>query len=238
LSSLYLMRHGQAGLRHRYDTLSDLGHAQARRLGEYLAAQNISFSALYSGTLSRQQETACEVAGAFQRAGLAVPEIQIDQNWNEFDLDMVYKAIAPRLGAEDPEFQTEHEKLLRQLDDDNSPVHRAWTQCDTLVVRAWVEGRYEVPGESWEAFRERVCGALGTLKRFPSGDTIAVFSSATPIAIWIGMALGLNARHTLRLAGVTYNAALTTMRVREDDLALFSFNGTPHLPEPHLKTYR
>jgi broad specificity phosphatase PhoE len=101
-----------------------------------------------------------------------------------------------------------------------------------------VEGRYEVPGESWEAFRERVGGALETVKRFPSGDTIAIFSSATPIALWIGMALGLNARHTLRLAGVTYNAALTTMRVREDDLALFSFNGTPHLPEPHLKTFR
>jgi broad specificity phosphatase PhoE len=238
LSSLYLMRHGQAGLRHRYDTLSDLGRAQARRLGEYLAAQNIRFAALYSGALSRQQETAGEVAGAFQRAGLAVPEIQIDRNWNEFDLDMVYKAIAPRLSAEDPEFQAGHEKLLRQLNDDNSPVHRTWTQCDTLVVRAWVEGRYEVHGESWEAFRERVCRALETLKRFPSGDTIAIFSSATPIAVWIGMALGLNARHTLRLAGVTYNAALTTMRVREDDLALFSFNGTPHLPEPHLKTFR
>lgn len=238
MSSLYLMRHGQAGLRHRYDTLSDLGRAQARRLGEYLAAQNIRFNALYSGALSRQKETACEVAGAFQRAGLAVPDIQIDRNWNEFDLDMVYKAVAPRLSAEDPEFQAEHEKLLRQLHDDNSPVHRAWTQCDTLVVRAWVEGRYEVPGESWEAFRERVCRALETLKRFPPGDTIAIFSSATPIAVWIGMALGLNAKHTLRLAGVTYNAALTTMRVREDDLALFSFNGTPHLPEPNLKTFR
>jgi len=164
------------------------------------------------------------VAGAFRRAGLAVPEIQIDRNWNEFDLDMVYQAIAPRLSAEDPEFQAEHEKLLRQLHDDNSPVHRAWTQCDTLVVRAWVEGRYEVPGESWEAFRERVCRPLETLKRFLPGDTIAIFSSATPIAVWIGMALGLNARHTLRLAGVTYNAALTTMRVREDDLALFTFN--------------
>ena len=238
MSSLYLMRHGQAGLRHRYDTLSDLGHAQARRLGEYLVAQNINFHAVYSGELSRQQETACEVASAFQRAGRAMPEIQIDRNWNEFDLDMVYKAIAPRLSADDSEFQAEHEKLLRQLDDENSSVHRAWTQCDTLVVRAWVEGRYEVPGESWQAFRERVCRALETLQRFSSGDTIAVFSSATPIAVWIGMALGLNARHTLRLAGVTYNAALTTMRVREDDLALYSFNGTAHLPEPHLRTFR
>lgn len=238
MSLLYLMRHGQAGLRHRYDTLSDLGREQARRLGEYLAAQNVRFNTLYSGALSRQQETACEVAAAFQRAGLALPEIQIDRNWNEFDLDMVYKAIAPCLSAEDPEFQAEHEKLLGQLHDENSPVHRAWTQCDTLVVRAWVEGRYEVPGESWEAFRERVCRALETLKRFPTGDTIAIFSSATPIAVWIGMALGLNARHTLRLAGATYNAALTTMRVREEDLALFSFNGTPHLPEPRLRTFR
>jgi broad specificity phosphatase PhoE len=235
---IYLMRHGQAGLRHRYDTLSDLGRVQARRLGEYLVGQNVRFDALFTGELSRQQETACEVAGAFQRAGLDLPETQIDRNWNEFDLDMVYKAIAPRLSAEDPEFQAEHEKLVRQLDDDNSPVHRAWTQCDTLVVRAWVEGRHEVPGESWEAFRERVCRALETLKRFASGDTIAVFSSATPIAVWIGMALGLNARHTLRLAGATYNAALTTMRVREGDLALFSFNGTPHLAEPHLRTFR
>ena len=238
MSLLYLMRHGQAGLRQRYDTLSDLGREQARRLGEYLVAQNIRFNALFTGELSRQQETACEVVSAFQSAGLAAPEIQIDRNWNEFDLDMVYRSIAPRLSTEDREFRTEHEKLLRQLDDANSPVHRAWTQCDTLVVRAWVEGRYEVPGESWEVFRERVCRALETLKRLPSGDTVAVFSSATPIAVWIGMALGLNARHTLRLAGATYNTALTTMRVRADDLALFSFNGTPHLPEPHLRTFR
>ena len=235
---IYLMRHGQAGLRHRYDTLSDLGRQQARRLGEYLVGQSIRFNALFTGELSRQQETACEVAAAFRRAGCDVPEIQIDRNWNEFDLDMVYKAIAPRLSAEDPQFQAEHAKLLRQLDDENSPAHRAWTQCDTLVVRAWVEGRYEGPGESWEVFRERVCSVLETLKRFPSGDTIAVFSSATPIAVWIGMALGLNARHTLRLAGATYNASLTTMRMREDDLALFSFNGTPHLPDPHLRTFR
>ena len=238
MSSLYLMRHGQAGLRHQYDTLSDLGRTQARRLGEYLVAQQIRFNAVYSGALERQQETAREVAGAFEQAALPIPEIQVDPHWNEFDLDMVYKAIAPRLSAEDPEFRAEHEKLLGQLDDDTSPVHRTWTHCDTLVVRAWVEGRCEVPGESWQAFQERVCRNLETVNSFANGDAVAVFSSATPIAIWIGMALGLNGRHILRLAGVTYNAALTTMRVRDGDLMLFSFNGTPHLPEPHLKTFR
>ncbi len=238
MSSLYLIRHGQAGLRYDYDTLSDLGHTQAGLLGEYLVGQKVRFSAVYSGALTRQSETAREVLGAYARAGIAAPEIQIDPRWNEFDLDAVYRAVAPRLSEDDPEFRAEHEKLLRLLEQENSPVHRTWTLCDTLVVRAWVEGRYDVPQESWQAFRARVSSAVEALNRFPSGESVAIFSSATPIAVWVGMALALEGRHVMRLAGVTYNAAMTTMRVRDGDLALYSFNGTPHLPEPHLRTFR
>jgi broad specificity phosphatase PhoE len=238
LSSLYLVRHGQAGLRHDYDTLSDLGRTQARLLGEYLAAQKVHFSAVYSGALTRQQETAREALSAFVRAGIRAPEIQTDPRWNEFDLDAVYRAVAPRLREDDAEFRVEHEKLLQLLAQENSPAHRVWTLSDTLVVRAWVEGRYEVLGESWQAFRERVSSAVEILNGFPSGESVAVFSSATPIAVWVGMALALEERYVMRLAGVTYNAALTTMRVRDGDLALYSFNGTPHLPEPHLRTFR
>jgi broad specificity phosphatase PhoE len=124
------------------------------------------------------------------------------------------------------------------LEDATSPVHRAWTLCDTLLVRAWVDARYEVPGESWERFCGRIRGCAVTLNRFQAGQTVAVFSSATPIAVWVGMALGLNAQHVMRLAGVTYNSALTTLRVRDGDLALYSFNGTPHLLQPHLRTFR
>jgi broad specificity phosphatase PhoE len=142
------------------------------------------------------------------------------------------------LREDDPEFREEHEKLLQVLAQENSPAHRSWTLSDTLVVRAWVEGRYEVPGESWQAFRERVASAAEAMNGFPQGESVAVFSSATPIAVWVGMALALEGRHMMRLAGVTYNAALTTMRVRAGDLALFSFNGTPHLPESRLRTFR
>jgi broad specificity phosphatase PhoE len=238
LSSLYLVRHGQAGLRHDYDTLSDLGRTQARLLGQYLAAQKVQFSGVYSGALKRQRETAREALGAFAQAGMPAPEIQIDPRWNEFDLDAVYRAISPRLREDDDEFRAEHEKLRQLLAQENSPAHRSWTLSDTLVVRAWVEGRYEVPGESWVAFRERVSSAAESLNGFASGESVAIFSSATPIAVWVGMALALEGRHVMRLAGVTYNAALTTMRIRAGDLALYSFNGTPHLPEPHLRTFR
>jgi broad specificity phosphatase PhoE len=238
LSLLYLIRHGQAGLRHNYDTLSDLGRTQARLLGEHLAAQQVRFSAAFSGALKRQRETAREVLSAMQAAGITAPQVQIDEHWNEFDLDTVYQAIAPRLAADDAEFRAEHEKLQRMLQQEGSPAHRTWTRCDTLMVRAWVEGKYEIPGESWEMFRRRVTGPLERLSRTRSGDNVAIFSSATPIAVWIGLALELNGRHTLRLGGATYNTGLTTMRAREDDLALFSFNGTPHLPAAHLRTFR
>ena len=238
MSSVYLIRHGQAGLRHSYDSLSELGRRQARLLGECLARQNIRFSAIYSGELSRQKETAREVVRMLEEGGIPAPRIKTDERWNEFDLDAVYQAIAPQLAAEDSEFRDEHDELKRMLADDNSPVHRAWTKCDTAVVRAWVEARYEVHGESWIAFQERICTCLDTLSHVPSGETVAVFTSATPMAVWTGMALGLSGRHVLRLAGVTYNTALTTMRLRDGELMLFSFNGTPHLLEPELRTFR
>ena len=238
MSTVFLIRHGQAGLRHEYDTLSDLGRTQARLLGEYLAGQNMRFRAVYSGALNRQRETAREVLGAFTRAGLPAPEIELDPRWSEFDLDAVFNSITPRLRVDDPEFRAEHEKLVAMLADEKSAAHRSWTKCDTLLVRAWVEGRYQVSCESWAAFCERVRGSLETLSRFQSGEAVAVFSSATPIAVWVGMALGLNGTHVMRLAGVTYNAALTTLRIRDGDLALYSFNGTPHLNEPQLRTFR
>ena len=60
MSVLYLVRHGQAGTRENYDSLSDLGRDQARLLGEHFAQQKIRFDTVYSGSLSRQQATAAE----------------------------------------------------------------------------------------------------------------------------------------------------------------------------------
>ena len=58
LSRVYLVRHGQAGTRKAYDSLSELGRRQARLLGEYFVSEKIQFAAAYSGALVRQQETA------------------------------------------------------------------------------------------------------------------------------------------------------------------------------------
>jgi broad specificity phosphatase PhoE len=129
MSSLYFIRHGQAGRRQSYDELSNLGRSQARLLGEYFAAQNIDFHAIFSGALTRQRETASEMADAYARAGRRAPEITIDPTWNEFDLERVYEGMKAPLLRDDAQFRTDYEELVRQMTDEHSAVHRTWSRA-------------------------------------------------------------------------------------------------------------
>jgi len=238
LSSLYLIRHGQAGTRGNYDALSDLGHRQAYLLGQHLAGQNVQFKAFIAGCRNRQQQTAAEVWRAYREAGVAVPDILSEPAWNEFDMTAVFSEFAPLLAEADPGFKQDYEELLRKLEDKDSPIQHAWTDCDTQAMRAWMEGRFPSRTESWVAFRQRVLSTRAALGAYGSGDAVAIFTSATPISIWVAAALGVSDCHIMRLAGVMYNSAVSTLRLRGDDLMLFSFNGIPHLGEPGLRTFR
>jgi hypothetical protein len=70
-----------------------------------------------------------------------------------------------------------------------------------------------------------------------SGESVAVFTSATPIAISIGAAVGAANGRVMRLAGVMYNSAVSTVRLRDRDLTLYTFNSTAHL-SADLRTFR
>src|SRR6266550_1484214 len=135
LSSVYLVRHGQAGTRDSYDSLSELGQRQSRLLGEYFVSQGIEFAAAYTGVMLRQQQTAAQVSTAYTEAGVPFPEIIIDKQWNEFDLAEVYREIGPLLCEADPEFRSEYEEMRRQVEQaagvHDAQVHRRWRSCDT-----------------------------------------------------------------------------------------------------------
>lgn len=242
MSTLYFIRHGQAGTRQAYDALSETGEQQARFVGEFLAGQRIGFKAAYSGDMRRQQRTAEEVRAAYVSHGLDFPSIETDPDWNEFDLDRVYIAIAPQLAAADPQFRRAYEEMQTEMasgrDDPEASIHRRWTGCDIAVVRAWVEGRHPCDAESWEEFRERISGRPDKFDAFSRDANIAIFTSATPTAVWAGLALGITDVRVLHLAGVLYNASVTTLRHRPKKLRLFSFNTVaPHMPEA-LRTFR
>lgn len=234
MSVLYLVRHGQAGTRENYDSLSDLGRDQARLLGDYFRAQKIHFDAVYSGALARQQSTAA--------ATLPGARVVVDPGWNEFDLAQVTVEYAPHLAAVDADFRREYEEMQSAIDASRGahdhPVHRRWNDCDKKIVRAWIESRYEYSGESWPAFVSRIQAALTRITAQPHEGNIIVFTSATPIGIAAAGTLDLTDARAMYVAAVLLNASYSTLRIRPNEIRLFSLNNTPHLPTAAHRTFR
>lgn len=213
-----------------YDVLSSVGREQARALGRWFHRRGVRFDAVVCGGLNRQRLTAQYIIEAM---GDCRP-ITVDLRWNEFDLDEVYAGIGPQLATEDAQFCEEYEELRRESADPASAAHRAWRKCDVMVVRAWIAGRYEYPGESFCDLIARVREARRDL---PRGDNIAVVTSATPIGISIGSALEAPAHLIMRLAS-GYNTAFSEIDVREEGVWVRSFNNAPHLDDERMRTLR
>ena len=232
MSVLYLIRHGQAGTRENYDALSPLGRRQSQFLGQYFREQQIHFEHVYSGALERQQTTA--------REALPHSRIAVDEGWNEFDLAQVFAEYAPHLAAEDADFRREYDTMQAALAESRGahdhPIHRRWHDCDKKVIQAWIAGRYDYSGESWPVFVARIHAALDRV-RHHQGNTI-VFTSATPIGVSAARTLDLIDARAMQIAGVLLNASFTTLRVRPNELRLFSLNNTPHLTDPAHRTFR
>ena len=228
---LYLIRHGQAGSRDNYDLLSSLGKQQAQLLGEHFRAAGISFRAAYAGSMRRQRETAEIVLGAMPEA----PEVRSDARWNEFSLEGLWKTLAPHLQAENEQFARDYAALHAA----NPNVDRVMTSCDVELIRAWMASHPGCDGvEPWKEFRGRVEAPRRDLAEYGSGESVAVFTSATPTAVWCGSALGIEERKIFRIAGVLYNTSFSTLRLRDDEVTLFSLNNTPHLRDTSLRTFR
>jgi broad specificity phosphatase PhoE len=242
LSTIYLVRHGQAGTRNDYDSLSDLGKRQARSLGDHFALQGIRFASAYSGALSRQRQTAAQICAAYSDSDIPFPPIEVDPCWNEFDLENVSRELAPLLCAQNADFRREYEAMLEQVRISNgehaSRVHRKWLPCDTKIVDAWVRGQLPYSGETWKQFCERVLACRLRSDHEETRENILVVTSATPIAIWAGLSLEISDERVMRLAGALYNASYTVIRLRHEQLRLFTFNSASHLAGAGLCTHR
>ena len=88
-----LVRHGQASFgADDYDQLSELGQRQSRRLGAYFRERGLTFEAVITGSLKRQQQTWRGIA-----EGLGQAELQhlVWPGLNEYDSHAVIHAIHP-----------------------------------------------------------------------------------------------------------------------------------------------
>ena len=89
MAQFHLIRHGQASFgAANYDKLSQLGHQQARWLGEYYRARGETFDALVTGDLVRHVETG---EGIQEGLGSSLAA-DLQPGLNEFDFHSIVDA--------------------------------------------------------------------------------------------------------------------------------------------------
>jgi broad specificity phosphatase PhoE len=118
MANLLVIRHGQASFgAENYDQLSPLGQRQADLTGEFLAKMGVTFSAAYSGDLSRQRETGQRVIDQLEKP----PQLIIDPRFNEVQTDEQIEVMMPLLKERDARFAD----LVAAMDTDTKSLKRS-----------------------------------------------------------------------------------------------------------------
>ncbi len=236
MSEIYFVRHGQASFgSDDYDRLSPLGVRQASILARFLAQTGKTFDAVYCGEMERQQKTADALLNHYRENQLAVPRLQIDDSFNEYDSVAVWEALVPEMTAEQPSLAAE----LERLPGDPKAFQRVFSQ----VMNRWTRGEYKASGlPRWDDFTRRVVlGVENITARHGAQKRLAVFTSGGPISVAVRSALGLSDPMTLAISWQLMNASITRIKYNSKGIMLAGFNEVSHLElegDAELLTYR
>ena len=245
MSTLYLIRHGQAsyGIAN-YDQLSPLGVQQARRIGLELAGAPLHaepLDALYAGPLVRQRTTAEHLREAAQESGRELPPITELAELSEYPAFELLRHWVPRLAAEDPSYANlltgaERPEMIALLD-------RAFDH----IIGRWGRGELTVEGvESIADFVARVRRAIEHIVRgHGKGARGAAVTSGGVIGVALQLALGLEPQRTLETMKMVRNASISEFVWRSDgfawrpaDFSMVGFNHVHHLGAAEMLTFR
>ncbi len=216
---LYLVRHGQASFgSDNYDQLSDLGHQQSVRLGEYFAHKGIRFDGLIAGTLKRHRQT---LEGILQGMNHAGEHLEWD-GLNEYDSEAVIAAIHPHKLEKptSPEMYRHHFRLLR----------------DGLAQ--WMAGVVSPRGmPPYRDFVTGVSSALDHVRANHYGQQVLMVTSGGPISTAVGHVLGTSPETTIELNLRIRNSSVTELAFTPKRHMLVAYNAIPHLEDPKYKDW-
>ncbi|MEQ6899979.1 histidine phosphatase family protein [Nocardioides sp. YIM 152588] len=226
---LSLVRHGQASFgADDYDVLSEVGRAQARMLGRWMADVEPHPVSAVRGGMRRHRET---WEGMLDGADWSGVDAEVDPNWDEFD----FLAVLAHHG--------EHTGDTIGHDVDRREFQRYFERATGHWIAAAAEEPYPEP---FADFVARARTALRTAAAQP-GPTVAVTSGGviaalaavllTPGALQVGgdpVALGSLWE---RLNTVVVNTSVTRVLVGASGARLLTFNEHNHL-DRGLVTYR
>ena len=239
MGRLLLIRHAQASfLDQNYDKLSEIGAAQALRLGQYWVRKKMVFQHVFTGPRVRQKDTARIVATVHRDGGVPFPEPVVMKEFDEYHADLVLEHGLPRL----LESNDEARELHRAFQDSSSPTERQvnFEKMFQLLITKWVEGEVVLPSvESWAEFCDRVDRGLSQcMSANGRGQQLPIFCSGGLLGVAMRRALHLSSQDTLRAAWMVRNCSFSEFLFSKDRFTLSTFNAFPHLDDVSLLTYR
>lgn len=215
MTELTLIRHGQANTgatdEASYDRLSDLGHQQAKLLGEHMRRLGQDYRVI-SGGMRRHIETAEGMA-------LTTAPLETDPRLNELDYFALSHAARDYHGVPFPESQADFALQMPQ------------------VLDIWRRNEMGDGIETYESFRSRIFAALSDAA---SDGPAVLVSSGGVIATLTAIALHLETNTKTKMLLTIHNTSVHKFELRNGELFLTQFGATPHLDLPerhHMKTH-
>jgi len=220
MGKIILIRHGQAGFgQSDYDQLSEMGEYQAETTGYFIKQTKLKPTAIYAGTLKRQQKTAEIVK---QHAGFDTDIIH-DPMYNEYNYQGIIDCHLPGLIADNPSIETDIERAFSDFP--------TFERIFSALLGRWISKDYDSSGiESFESYTKRVIQGIDTIAEKQQKDDIAfVFTSGGLIALSMHFLLGLTPITALKLGWSIYNCSLTSFYASGKNYRLETFNSVGHL---------
>ena len=217
MSTLYLIRHGQASFgKADYDVLSEKGKTQAEYLAKYLYESGIICDVVYTGPPLRHTQTAQPFVDLLQTKG-RLPVQKEHPGLAEYRFENILEALLPIISAEDKSFNTD----IKHIFTDNKAFYRVF---EAAVMR-WIKGTDTIPGATWQEFKSRVnAGIEEIMAEDGSGKHVAIFTSGGPIALIMQKALQLSDEITMQLNWQIINCSITRFKCTSDRIMVSAFN--------------
>lgn len=239
MAELVLVRHGQASaFEADYDKLSEVGHRQARALGDHWVKTGVRPDAIVVGGLRRHRETEAGVREAFDAAGLALPPAEEDSGWDEYDAYAVVGKLGPVLAERDAVYRELQAQAQAAFDGPHR--NRYFQRAFEALMTAWVEGSVEAEGvEAFAHFHGRVEAARERILKRAGGGQIAVFTSGGPIGVNVQLTMEAPPMQALAINSRVRNGSLTHFLFSKGRVSFDRFNLVHHLEhDPELLTFR
>lgn len=217
--ALLLIRHGQASFGSAdYDRLSERGHAQCARLGEWLARTGHRFPRVLIGGMRRHRQSLDALAASYDTA---LPEAEIDTDLDEFDHHSVIETFL----ATHPDRPGTLAAAAAQQDP------RALYLMIREALRRWSRGELDGVTETWADFQQRVRRASHRLQAMASEAPVLVMTSGGVIAQLVQAAMDMPDHRAVELNLSIRNSAISELQPEDQGLRLLSWNGVPHLAD-------